>query len=90
MPPTLSRSTCSTTGDSPLITRPDIANLPLADGSVGVAVFCLALVGTNWLCCIEEAYRVLRWKGELWIAEIKSRFASPAAADAKLTSGSVH
>ncbi|KAK1829145.1 ribosomal RNA-processing protein 8 [Podospora conica] len=68
------------TGDSPLITRADIANLPLADGSVDVAVFCLALMGTNWLDFIEEAYRVLRWKGELWIAEIKSRFAHPAAA----------
>ncbi|KAL2258507.1 hypothetical protein VTK26DRAFT_8161 [Humicola hyalothermophila] len=63
------------TGGSPLVTRADIANLPLADGSVDVAVFCLALMGTNWTDFVEEAYRVLRWKGELWIAEIKSRFA---------------
>jgi ribosomal RNA-processing protein 8 len=59
---------------SPLVTKADIANLPLEDGSVDVAIFCLALMGTNWLSFIEEAYRVLRWKGELWIAEIKSRF----------------
>ncbi|KAK0751024.1 methyltransferase-domain-containing protein [Schizothecium vesticola] len=71
------------TGASPLITRADIAHLPLADGSVDVAVFCLALMGTNWLDFVEEAYRVLRWKGELWIAEIKSRFAHPAAAGNK-------
>ncbi|KAK3292310.1 methyltransferase-domain-containing protein [Chaetomium fimeti] len=68
------------TGGSALVTRADIANLPLADGSVDVAIFCLALMGTNWLSFVEEAYRVLRWRGELWVAEIKSRFANPAAA----------
>ncbi|KAI1805205.1 methyltransferase-domain-containing protein [Daldinia bambusicola] len=60
---------------SPLVTRADIANLPLADGAADVAIFCLALMGTNWLDFVEEAYRVLHWKGELWVAEIKSRFA---------------
>ncbi|KAM0432750.1 hypothetical protein ACHAPT_004452 [Fusarium lateritium] len=59
---------------SPLVTKADIANLPLADGSVNVAVFCLALMGTNWVDFVEEAYRILHWKGELWVAEIKSRF----------------
>ncbi|KAK3678351.1 25S rRNA (adenine645-N1)-methyltransferase [Recurvomyces mirabilis] len=59
---------------SPLVTKADIANLPLGDGSIDVAIFCLALMGTNWISFIEEAYRVLHWKGELWIAEIKSRF----------------
>ncbi|ROV91657.1 hypothetical protein VMCG_09222 [Cytospora schulzeri] len=58
----------------PLVTKADIANLPLASGSVDVAIFCLALMGTNWVDFVEEAYRVLRWKGELWVAEIKSRF----------------
>lgn len=57
----------------PLVTKADIANLPLASGSVDVAIFCLALMGTNWVDFVEEAYRVLRWKGELWVAEIKSR-----------------
>ncbi|KAI0848081.1 methyltransferase-domain-containing protein [Daldinia vernicosa] len=59
---------------SPLVTRADIANLPLADGAADVVIFCLALMGTNWLDFIEEAYRILHWKGELWVAEIKSRF----------------
>ncbi|KAI0150440.1 hypothetical protein GGR57DRAFT_196337 [Xylariaceae sp. FL1272] len=58
---------------SPLVTKADIANLPLEAGSVNVVIFCLALMGTNWLDFIEEAYRILHWKGELWIAEIKSR-----------------
>lgn len=57
-----------------LVTKADIANLPLADGSVDIAIFCLALMGTNWIDFIEEAFRILRWKGELWVAEIKSRF----------------
>lgn len=56
------------------VTKADIANLPLNDGSIDLAIFCLALMGTNWIDFIEEAFRVLRWKGELWIAEIKSRF----------------
>ncbi|KAI0020548.1 methyltransferase-domain-containing protein [Xylariomycetidae sp. FL0641] len=59
---------------SPLVTKADIANLPVEDGSVNVAIFCLALMGTNWLDFVEEAYRILHWKGELWVAEIKSRF----------------
>lgn len=58
----------------PLITKADIANLPLKDDSIDLAIFCLALMGTNWVAFIEEAFRILRWKGELWIAEIKSRF----------------
>ncbi|PHH72244.1 hypothetical protein CDD82_6110 [Ophiocordyceps australis] len=56
------------------VTKADIANLPLEDASVNVAIFCLALMGTNWLEFIDEAHRILRWKGELWVAEIKSRF----------------
>lgn len=59
---------------SPLVTKSDIANIPMEDGSVNVAIFCLALMGTNWLDFVEEAYRLLHWKGELWVAEIKSRF----------------
>ncbi|KHJ34486.1 putative ribosomal rna-processing protein 8 [Erysiphe necator] len=59
---------------SKLVTQADIANLPLPDSSIDVAIFCLALMGTNWIDFIEEAFRILRWKGELWVAEIKSRF----------------
>lgn len=68
---------------SPLVTRADVANLPLASGTVDVAVFCLALMGTNWVDFIEEAYRVLRWKGELWVAEIKSRFTAGSGGSGK-------
>ena len=64
--------------NAPLITVADISNLPLADGSVDIAIFCLALMGTNWVDFVEEAARVVRWGGECWVAEIKSRFGRPA------------
>jgi len=64
--------------ESPLVQKADIASLPLADGSVNVVIFCLALMGTNWTDFIDEAWRILHWKGELWVAEIKSRFARTA------------
>ncbi|CAN9111796.1 unnamed protein product [Alternaria alternata] len=57
-----------------LVTIADISALPIPENSVDVAIFCLALMGTNWLDFIDEAYRILRWKGELWVSEIKSRF----------------
>lgn len=59
-----------------LVTKADIANLPLRDGEVDVAVFCLSLMGTNWLSFVEEAWRILRGdgKGEVWVSEVKSRF----------------
>ncbi|KAF2403327.1 hypothetical protein EJ06DRAFT_526919 [Trichodelitschia bisporula] len=60
---------------SPLIEKADIASLPLPPSSIDIAIFCLALMGTNWTDFIDEAWRVLRWRGELWVAEIKSRFA---------------
>ncbi|KAK3621664.1 25S rRNA (adenine645-N1)-methyltransferase [Elasticomyces elasticus] len=49
---------------SPLVTKADISKLPLADGSADIAIFCLALMGTNWIAFIEEAYRILHWKGK--------------------------
>ncbi|CAN3480021.1 25S rRNA (adenine(645)-N(1))-methyltransferase [Diutina catenulata] len=57
------------------ITVADIKNVPMADESCTIVVFSLALMGTNFLDFIEEAYRILAPRGELWIAEIKSRFA---------------
>lgn len=58
------------------VTKADIADLPLRDGEADVVVFCLSLMGTNWIDFVEEAWRVLRGdgKGEVWVAEVKSRF----------------
>ncbi|KAK3338395.1 methyltransferase-domain-containing protein, partial [Neurospora tetraspora] len=76
-------------GKPELITRADVANLPVKEGSVDVVIFCLALMGTNWIDFVEEAYRVLRWKGELWVAEIKSRFVDPTRGGKRGGPGSV-
>ncbi|KAG5419133.1 RRP8 [Candida metapsilosis] len=56
------------------ITVADIKNVPMEDESATIVIFCLALMGTNFLDFIKEAYRILQPRGELWIAEIKSRF----------------
>ncbi|MCJ1345645.1 25S rRNA (adenine645-N1)-methyltransferase [Peltigera leucophlebia] len=73
-------------GDGPnasLITIADICTrIPLADSSIDLAIFCLALMGTNWVMSLIEAARVVRPGGELWIAEIKSRFSGKLAASA--------
>ncbi|SNX86375.1 related to RRP8 - nucleolar protein required for efficient processing of pre-rRNA at site A2 [Melanopsichium pennsylvanicum] len=45
-----------------------------AEGVVDVAVFCLSLMGTNWVHMLLEAKRVLRIGGEMIIAEVSSRF----------------
>jgi ribosomal RNA-processing protein 8 len=60
----------------PLVTKADISALPVVDGSVDIAIFCLSLMGTNWVSFVEEAWRVLRGdgKGECWVSEVKSRF----------------
>merc|ERR1719220_1810796 len=52
----------------------DMANVPLESRSVDVAVFCLALMGTNTRDFIFEASRVLKVGGTLKIAELESRF----------------
>ena len=62
------------------ITVADIKHVPLPDNSCSIVIFCLALMGTNFLDFIKEAYRILAPRGELWIAEIKSRFTESAEA----------
>ncbi|KAM7179179.1 ribosomal RNA-processing protein 8 isoform 1-T2 [Macrochelys suwanniensis] len=60
---------------SPRVTVCDMAKVPLADESVDITVFCLALMGTNLQEILEEANRVLRPGGTLKVAEVASRFA---------------
>ncbi|KAG0011816.1 25S rRNA (adenine645-N1)-methyltransferase, partial [Entomortierella chlamydospora] len=56
------------------VTACDIAHLPLEDNSVDVAIFCLSLMGTDFLRFLKEAHRVLKPNGQLKIAEVISRF----------------
>ncbi|KAG9462088.1 hypothetical protein GDO78_014928 [Eleutherodactylus coqui] len=56
------------------VTVCDMAAVPLADGSVDVAVFCLSLMGKNLGDFLREANRVLKLGGVLLVAEVSSRF----------------
>lgn len=58
------------------VTACDIAHTPLADESVDVVVFCLSLMGTNYLDFLLEAHRVLRMDGTVIVAEPESRIVS--------------
>ncbi|XP_076138726.1 uncharacterized protein rrp8 [Alosa pseudoharengus] len=57
-----------------LVTVCDMANVPLGDSTVHIAVFCLSLMGTNLSDFLAEANRVLVMSGVLKIAEVASRF----------------
>ncbi|KAL4704718.1 hypothetical protein ACJJTC_011502 [Scirpophaga incertulas] len=52
----------------------DIARTPLLQESMDVAVYCLALMGTDLTQFLLEANRVLKMGGHLLIAEVESRF----------------
>ncbi|XP_036181142.1 ribosomal RNA-processing protein 8 isoform X1 [Myotis myotis] len=58
----------------PRVTVCDMAQVPLKDECVDVAVFCLSLMGTNIRDFLEEANRVLKPGGLLKVAEVSSRF----------------
>ncbi|XP_038063081.1 25S rRNA (adenine(645)-N(1))-methyltransferase-like [Patiria miniata] len=60
------------------VTVCDMEKVPLKNNCLDVAIFCLSLMGTNWISYIKEANRVLKMKGQLKIAEVASRFASVA------------
>lgn len=65
-------------GDGPhtaLISVADICHLPLRVNEVDIAVLCLALMGTNWVEAVDEVARIVRPGGEVWVAEVRSRFA---------------
>ncbi|XP_009799120.1 ribosomal RNA-processing protein 8 [Nicotiana tabacum] len=59
--------------NDPSVIACDMSNTPLLSLSVDVAVFCLSLMGTDYPSYIQEARRVLKPRGWLLIAEVKSR-----------------
>ncbi|CEG38178.1 ribosomal rna-processing [Plasmopara halstedii] len=58
----------------PIVTACNIAAVPLEKNSVDIAIYCLALMGTSIREYLLEVHRVLRPKGVLKVAEVKSRF----------------
>ncbi|KAK6798796.1 hypothetical protein RDI58_006499 [Solanum bulbocastanum] len=57
----------------PSVIACDMSNTPLESSSVDVAIFCLSLMGTDYPSFLQEARRVLKPRGWLLIAEVKSR-----------------
>ena len=56
------------------VTACDIAHVPLKNHSIDVVIFCLSLMGVNFMEYLREAHRVLKYHGLLKIAEVTSRF----------------
>ena len=52
----------------------NMSDLPLPNESIDAVVFCLSLMGTDYGEFLQEAARVLRETGWIWIAEVQSRF----------------
>ncbi|XP_050362490.1 uncharacterized protein LOC126781611 [Nymphalis io] len=59
---------------APAVEACDVTRTPLAAAQTDVAVYCLALMGTELTRYLLEANRVLRVGGHLLIAEVESRF----------------
>ena len=57
---------------APHVIACNMAHVPMETASADVAVFSLALMGTDYGSFLIEAARVLRHKGWLWIAEVRS------------------
>lgn len=55
------------------VIQADIANLPLEDHSLDIAIFSLSLMSTNFLDMLLEANRKLKENGLLFVAEVSSR-----------------
>ncbi|KAJ3023750.1 25S rRNA (adenine645-N1)-methyltransferase [Thoreauomyces humboldtii] len=66
------------------VTACDIAHVPMETATADIVVFCLSLMGTNFMDFVREAYRILRPDGELKIAEVISRFPDVSAFEAAL------
>eukprot|EP00698_Gefionella_okellyi_P012918 TRINITY_DN3507_c1_g1_i2.p1 TRINITY_DN3507_c1_g1~~TRINITY_DN3507_c1_g1_i2.p1 ORF type:complete len:184 (+),score=43.88 TRINITY_DN3507_c1_g1_i2:317-868(+) len=59
---------------NPRITAANTKSVPLPPTSVDAAVFCLSLMGTDFMDSVKEAHRVLKPNGKLLVAEVTSRF----------------
>tara|TARA_B110000305_G_C18883890_1_gene378854 strand:- start:125 stop:415 length:291 start_codon:yes stop_codon:yes gene_type:complete len=51
-----------------------MSKTPLTSRSIDCGVFCLSLMGTNFVDFLKEANLVLKYGGKLFVAEVLSRF----------------
>jgi ribosomal RNA-processing protein 8 len=63
------------------VTACDMKDTGLDNESIDVAVFSLALWGTNSPDYIKEAYRILRRKGMIYISEPSKNYDTPEKQD---------
>eukprot|EP01071_Lankesteria_metandrocarpae_P001552 Lankesteria_metandrocarpae@DN1647_c0_g1_i1.p1 len=56
------------------ITPCNIAQVPLQDATLDLAIYCLSLMGPDWPSFLEEAKRLLKSDGHLIVVEVESRF----------------
>ena len=59
---------------NPTVTACDLAAVPLGDGELDAAIFCLSLMGANFVDYLREGHRCLRLDGQLHIWEPTSYF----------------
>ncbi|WP_396138641.1 helicase-related protein, partial [Flavobacterium sp.] len=52
----------------------DISNVPLEGNKVDVSVFCLSLMGSNYIDYLKEGYRILKPYGSMFIVEPKKKW----------------
>eukprot|EP01052_Picozoa_sp_SAG31_P031674 SAG31_NODE_3382_length_4335_cov_2.871813_1_plen_178_part_00 len=55
------------------VTAADMAHVPLPNACCSATVFCLSLMGTNYIEFIAEAHRVMLPQAVLHVAEVRSR-----------------
>lgn len=55
---------------APGVIECNMANTPVPSESQNVAIFCLALMGTDYPQYLREGARVLEKGGILWLAEV--------------------
>lgn len=55
------------------VTACDMSSIPLQDNEIDAIVFCLSLMGSNYLDYIKEASRVVKLYGNIFICEPKKK-----------------
>ena len=55
------------------VTACDMSNVPLKDQEVDAVIFCLSLMGSNYIDYIKESFRIIKPFGNIFICEPKKK-----------------